>query len=345
MHRFENFQNLRADNRHQNSEVTLWPTFTDIMTVILMIFMLTMIIVIIKNANLAEQLRFSQEKKLEVEESLQTSRQIVADLKISITALEENLRAKEMEIILLSDEAKLLKSNLESKLAIADALKTQISDLNQKIRILQAAVDTKEAEALRLKQESEAEIQRLKEASQAELQRLKDASEEEIAQLTEETQRQIEEFNRQMMLLLSQLKEKDAVLVTLDSEKQDLELSLAKQRSAYSELEEKYIRLIRPARSPVGKKVVSVHYSRSDGKYQILFKDVDAARLDPVNQQQLHARLEKLKEQLKDQLYVKIIIPEDSGLSYNEAWSFTRDILVKYDYYYQEPLETETAAD
>jgi hypothetical protein len=33
---------------------------------------------------------------------------------------------------------------------------------------------------------------------------------------------------------------------------------------------------------------------------------------------------------------VKVIIPGDSGLSYNEAWNFTRDILSKYDYYYQE---------
>ena len=35
-------------------------------------------------------------------------------------------------------------------------------------------------------------------------------------------------------------------------------------------------------------------------------------------------------------LYVKIIIPEDSGLTYNEAWEFMRSLLVKYDYYYQE---------
>jgi hypothetical protein len=33
---------------------------------------------------------------------------------------------------------------------------------------------------------------------------------------------------------------------------------------------------------------------------------------------------------------VKVIIPEDSGLSYNEAWTFTQDILTSYDYYYQD---------
>jgi hypothetical protein len=52
-------------------------------------------------------------------------------------------------------------------------------------------------------------------------------------------------------------------------------------------------------------------------------------------------RLGKLKNKLKDKLYVKIIIPEESGLSYNEAWSFTKDILSRYDYYYQEKPNPE----
>jgi hypothetical protein len=34
-------------------------------------------------------------------------------------------------------------------------------------------------------------------------------------------------------------------------------------------------------------------------------------------------------------LYVKVIIPDNSGLSYNEAWRFTNDMLTRYDYYSQ----------
>ena len=44
----------------------------------------------------------------------------------------------------------------------------------------------------------------------------------------------------------------------------------------------------------------------------------------------------ELPHQIGQDLYVKIIIPEDSGLTYNEAWTFMRGLLVKYDYYYQE---------
>jgi hypothetical protein len=55
-----------------------------------------------------------------------------------------------------------------------------------------------------------------------------------------------------------------------------------------------------------------------------------------VNQQELHQRLAALKEQYSGSLYVKIIIPENSGLSYSEASSFTFDLLGKYDYYHQD---------
>ena len=46
--------------------------------------------------------------------------------------------------------------------------------------------------------------------------------------------------------------------------------------------------------------------------------------------------LQRLAEQKKNGLYVKIIIPEDSGLSYNEAWEFTSHLHGNYDYYFKD---------
>ena len=60
-----------------------------------------------------------------------------------------------------------------------------------------------------------------------------------------------------------------------------------------------------------------------------------AGEFQVVTSKQLHQRLSKLKQQHSGDLYVKVIIPEESGLSYNEAWSFTFDILEQYDYYHQ----------
>ena len=61
--------------------------------------------------------------------------------------------------------------------------------------------------------------------------------------------------------------------------------------------------------------------------------DSDYSRLSLA---EVEKRLDKLKQEHGEDLYVKIIIPKDSGLSYSEAWQFMRNLLVKYDYYYQE---------
>ena len=46
MHRFGGSVDLRLNGRDRGAEATLWPSFTDIMTVVLMVFMLTMVLVI-----------------------------------------------------------------------------------------------------------------------------------------------------------------------------------------------------------------------------------------------------------------------------------------------------------
>jgi chromosome segregation ATPase len=278
-----------------------------------------MIVVIIKNSSLAQQLRIREKRVKLVEKNLAESKQVQADLKIFIMNLEEKLRAKEMEIILLGDEKKVMQSSLEAKLAIISALKGEIKEFEEDVKKLEEEIESSKTETAQLKMESERRI----------------------AEISEKTKKQIEEFNQKFAVLMDQLTQKTDVIVILDAEKKDLELTLAKQRQAYSILEEKYHKLIRPARSPLGKKVVAVHYSRTDGEYRILFKDLNSTEFRKVDNQQLNFRLGTLKNELQDKLYVKIIIPEESGLSYNEAWSFTKDILSKYDYYYQEKKKAE----
>ena len=325
MHKFQNYIDLRQNIGRRNTETAMWPSFTDIMTVILMIFMLTMIVVIIKNSNLAQQLINREKRVKQIEEGLEKSQQAQAELRIFITNLEEKLRSKEMEIILLGDEKKVMQSSLDAKLAIISALKSELGDIKEDVRALESDIAAKEAEAIKLQRESEERVAEITKES-----------ERQLAEIKDETRRQIEEFNRKFTALMNQLTQKQDLIVILDAEKKDLELTLAKQRQAYSFLEEKYHKLIRPARSPLGKKVVAVHFSRKDGDYRILFKDLNSTEFRAVDARQLDKRLTQLKNKWRDKLYVKIIIPEVSGLTYNEAWSFTKDILSRYDYYYQE---------
>ena len=314
MHRFDPYIDLRFNRQNQTSDISLWPSFTDIMTVILMLFMLTMVIVIIKNADLARRLQAQQAQQREVEAALEAARESESELRLILTNMEEKLRAKEMEIILLGDEIKVLENTLEAKVAFISALESQIGDLRENVRRLESEVAS----------------------ARDEKERIRSRFKEEMAAIREETRRQIEAFNRKFAALMERLDEKEELIVVLNAEKRELELALAKQRKAYLVLEDKYNKLIRPARSPLGKTVVAVQYSKSGGRYRILFKGPDSNTFESVGRRALHAKLQGLKEALQDKLYVKVVIPENSGLSYNEAWNFTRDILSKYDYYYQE---------
>ena len=307
MHRFDTFTNLRVNAGDRQSEITLWPSFTDIMTVVLMIFMLTMVVVIVKNTTLAQALLRSEDQRRQIRSLLQDSETIQAELKNTMTDLEEKSRQKQMMNILLGDEIKLLKQDVEGKTVKLAIFERQTDELKKRIDELQAGITEIQVE-----------------------------SEDRLSALTESKAREIEEYNRKVLSLLNQLKEKEAVILTLGDEKQTLEMSLARQRQDFSTLEEKYIQLIRPARSPAGKKVVTVIYQRGNGLYRIGFKGLDNERIETLTTAQLHQQLGALREKWQDQLYVKVIIPEDSGLTYNEAWVFTKDILSRYDYYYQE---------
>ena len=108
-------------------------------------------------------------------------------------------------------------------------------------------------------------------------------------------------------------------------------------RGDYDSLKQKYDKLVKPARTPKGKYVVEVRYRKlGEDKYKIQFKDQGDTKAESLTRKQLDARLSALKKAHPKQLYIKIIIPSDSGLSYAEAWKFMKSTLEKYDYYYQE---------
>jgi hypothetical protein len=311
MHQFNGFGDLRLNARSRASEITLWPSFTDIMTVILMVFMLTMVVVIVKNAYLAERVRLNQHMVAEKEAELAESLASLASVRAEIDDLEEQLRAKEMEIILLGDENAAMSGNLEAKLAIIDRLRNQQEELQHNIRLLRTRVREMEEEAA--------------------------ANEEALTAANLALSEQSDDFQRQLADLLAQLEDKDAVLLTLRGEKSDLELDLARQRREFSTLEDRYLKLVRPARSSAGRAVATVRYFRvGPEETRILLTGVGETAQRRVSLAELHRELGALKEKYGDKLYVKIVIPDDSGLSYNEAWRFTKDILQRYDYYYAE---------
>jgi hypothetical protein len=310
VHLFRPFPDLRQNDRTGTSGATLWPSFADIMTVILMVFMLTMVAVIIKNAHLLDDIRLSHSRQAEAEAALQEQLARLGEVTAANVDLQEQLRDKEMRIILLTDEQTRLQDLLDAKILVIDRLQKQRDDLRESVRLIRLRVADQEKELA--------------------------AAQEQVSTISAEAEAKRKELRAQMDQLLQQLDEKDAFLLTLRGEKADLQSQLAQQRQDFSSLEDKYLRLLRPARSALGKQVVTVQYYRLGPDYRILLQDVGAMEAVPVSREELHRRLGELKDRLGEDLYVKVVIPDESGLSYDEAWRFTKDILSRYDYYYAE---------
>jgi len=104
----------------------------------------------------------------------------------------------------------------------------------------------------------------------------------------------------------------------------------------YETVKSKYQELIKPARSAQGKYIAEVYYVKGDTGKVISYKQPGDSGFIRLSLAEVESRLDQLKQQYGKDLYIKIIIPEDSGLTYSEAWDFMRSLLVKYDYYYQE---------
>ena len=161
-------------------------------------------------------------------------------------------------------------------------------------------------------------------------------------QTIEEKQQQIEFVETEIETKTTALKNTSKALsqtsVALTQTSQELNETtevLSQTQEEFTLLEKKYLDLVGPARSELNKYVVRVRFKRSGNRNIIEFARPEDNKLVQLSLPQLHQRLAQLKKLKADDLYVKVVIPSDSGLSYDEAWRFTQDILNKYDYYYQ----------
>ena len=213
-----------------------------------------------------------------------------------------------MEIILLSDEMQRLDNNLDIKAAAIARLAGEKEELEENLRLIRMQMVEKD--------------QQLENAQVM------------IGGIRDEAERANRQLSLQIADLLSQLEKNETTMLVLSDEKSDLEMALARQRKDFSSLEDKYLKLVRPARSSMGKQVVAVQYLKTEGADNYLVKPVGGSSWRALPKEELFELLARLKDQIGDNLYIKIVIPDDSGLSYNEAWGFTKKVLSEFDYYY-----------
>ena len=282
-------------------EESFWSSFSNVMMVILKIFLLVIVLMALNNRNLIDDLKNSVRAK---EVAIQQAQQ--ADDQAKKAAQQAQLASQQAEF------------QLKAKASLED----QLEYLQQRVSSLEMDLLSSRAEAEQAK------------AANTE----RDQALVRLQTLTKEQTDALSERDKTLGGLQSEIATKNLEITGLRTQIDDSQKKLLSLQGDYTSLDQKYQKLLRPARSPKGKQVAEVVYSKAG--YSL--KKPNEVNARTVDRATLETELAGLKAKFAKDLYVKVIIPDNSGLSYNEAWRFTNDMLSKYDYY-EQPDESKKA--
>ena len=292
----EEFVDLRSG--HLNSE-SFWPSFTDIMMVVVIIFLLTSMLLMVKNWELLDQLRNSMAAEEQAEKIILDTSQVNATLEEQLAQAQNEISMLRMQLLQSDEQASQMSMALEDKeqqiiivLSENEQLKNSLTSNENQIASLSSRISSME---------------------------------ENLSQLNIDVQQKQKALDEERQKIIIITQERDSQARKLSTLEDD-----------FGSLKVKYDKLIKPARTAKGKYVVSVNFERIKDKERIRFKDSGDKNYTVVTEKELHNKLAKLKKQHPKKLYIKIVIPKESGLTYSEAWTFMKGLLQKYDYYYQE---------
>ncbi|MEW8507497.1 MAG: hypothetical protein AB2598_12405 [Candidatus Thiodiazotropha sp.] len=326
-----NFIDLRLNQQGHQGEDSFWPSFTDIMTVIVMIFLLAMVILLLRNMELLSQLRMSIESEQEALALVRTTDEENETLEERLIAREHEITMLRMQLMRMTERSEEQEAAISSQRFQITNLSRQRDELESKSQLLTQERDNLTSQVARLNQES-SRLQDLITESNRSIENLRADLEQANARQME-TQQDLE----QLRITLS---EKDRELLAALSRNEEADQQLVDLKQDFSKLKIQYNKLLRPARTAKGKTVVEVRYTKSGKYFRIDYKGPQDQRFSSISRKKLEREMKRLKQE-DDSLYVKVIIPKNSGLSYNEAWSFTNHMHQNYDYYYQKEAEQE----
>ena len=327
------FPSIGGSHAGIGGENSFWPSFTDIMMVITMIFLMATSILVVRNWQLVAELQESITAERIASQMIESTSQENATLEERLANAEQSNSILRLRLMKKEEESDLAQAALreqEMSIASLELENTNLQQsLNQTRSQLDAAnieVDTTSAQLQELYNQIASLNQQLAQQTlKSEQNRIQlDVAHEQIAGL--------EQANKRQQQSISQLtQEKSQLSQELESYNQQL-LAL---KGDYETVKSKYEELIKPARSAKGKYIAEVYYVKGEAGNVIRYREPGNEKFSRISLAEVEQRLTKLKQEHGKNLYVKIIIPEDSGLTYNEAWEFMRKLLAKYDYYYQ----------
>lgn len=364
------FIDLRLNRQEGQNQDSFWPSFTDIMTVVVMIFMISMVVLLQRNIDLVNQLRATMEAERSAIELARSTgeekeglalRLIAAEnelsmLRVRLMQMEEERQSQVATIGGQTDSIARLQAEKDNLTLRQKQLTAEKFALEQRLKMANTTIAAQQQNLDALQQDLDSTQQQLA-SSQQQLSSSQQQLSSSQAQLTN-TQQQLRAYQQQLASAQENITTIQGERDTIEQQysglherfgEQSLELAEVRnleQRSIrelsivkgdYDKLRVKYNKLVRPARSPQGRYLVSLRYTKTDsGELLIEYLNDNEGGYRPITQVALEQQLDKLKSEQTDGLYIKVIFPENSGLSYSEAWNFQSHLNGKYDYYYQD---------
>jgi len=334
------FTNLRIEPVH-GSESSFWPSFTDIMMVIVMVFLIATSVLIVRNWQLVTELQESIDAERLAAQMVESTSQENATLEEQLVNTQQELTF--MRLQLLDREEKLQKTRQQLNLEQQATLALQQSNQQLQTDLQQARLEQQQSEQIIAALQTEVEqytstIAGLEASLQQRIESFERLKIElsDSQQTLEQQQQTLASVQAEVEQLLAEKQQSEQERANLQQQLEQQNQELLTLQGDYDIVKAKYEKLIKPARTAVGKFVAEVHYDKLSGNERIRYKASSGATLEELDLQQLNQNLQALKDQHGRNLYVKIIIPKESGLTYNEAWGFMKELLNKYDYYYQQ---------
>ena len=327
------FAQIGSSHSGIGGENSFWPSFTDVMMVITLIFLMATSLLVVRNWQLVAELQ----------ESIAAERmatQMIESTSLENATLEERLANAEQSNSILRLRLMKKDEELSSAQSTISEQESSIASLQQENRAMQSSLQQTRDELAAANLEINAttaqsnEMARQLAQLQQQLAQQQQAGEEIRAEL-DSARLQISELttsSTQQQQAISQLTEEKA---QLSQEIIAYNQQLLTLKGEYETVKSQYEELIKPARSAKGKHIAQVYYVKDESGPVIRYRQPGDAGFSRLNLAEVEKRLAQLKREYGKDLYIKIIIPENSGLTYNEAWEFMRNLLVKYDYYYQ----------
>jgi len=307
------FIDLRLNRQDAQNNESFWPSFTDIMTVIVMIFLIAMVVLLMRNMELVRQLRATMEAERTAAELARTTGEEKESLALRLITAENELSMLRMRLMRSEEERDSLDTQTQQQLAQINQLSSERDSLSNRVDRL-----TSESQQLQDQVSSLGSTLTTLRKDYSNLEARHQASEQQVAQLEQASAAQRKE-----------LAEARSIILARDKRLADLQIT-------FDDLKIQYDKLVKPARTALGKYVVEVRYSKVRGQPLIEYKEPTRAEFKPVSRAALERQLSALRQRDPDG---ELIIPKESGLSYSEAWSFTSDLHKKFDYYYQDAQE------